>query len=96
MDVTISFPVPLATTQNNFVVNNTSKVTSILNSIINEEKLYGTSISYPDLIRAFALMYYNMIQVIEVQFNASWNLLNWLTQDEINTINFLKNLEGYV
>jgi hypothetical protein len=96
MVITINYPSTLTATQVAFISNNISKLKTLLTTITNEENIYGTSPSQKDLIRAFALLYYNIIQVVELQFNAGWVLTNWLTQAEINKINFLKTLEGYV
>jgi len=67
----------------------TAKKTDLLESLawlINDEKNIGTSEEQCTLIKYLAQFYFTVILLVEQTFNPSWTYLDWLTEEEYNTI----------
>ena len=95
---TTTFQTGLATdsTFTTFQSNNKILLDNIVNSIINEEKMYGTSPRHKDLIFYHTILMYKIVMpYIYTSLGLTWTNATFFTEDEQKQIDLTLRLKSY-
>lgn len=63
--------------------------------LINDEKSFGISIEQGNMIVNLAHFYFDVIQTLRQNVTPTWTYLDWLTQEEYDTIIYKREVLEY-